>query len=40
MGAMIALFKPFFRVEIKHFGAAEEKDAWAWIGASEVAQKT
>jgi hypothetical protein len=40
MGAVIALFNPFFRVEMKHFDAAEEAEAWAWIGASEVAQKT
>ena len=39
MGALIALFKPFFRVEMKHFGATEETAAWAWIGASEVVQK-
>ena len=40
MAALITLFKPFFRVEMKHFGAAEETDAWTWINASEVAQKT
>jgi len=39
MGAVIAVFKPFFRVEMKHFDPAEETAAWAWIGASEVVQK-
>jgi hypothetical protein len=40
MGAIIAVFKPFFRVEMKHFDATEEARAWAWIGASEVIRKT
>jgi len=40
MGAMIAVFKPFFRVEMKHFDATEEARAWAWIDASEVIRRT
>jgi hypothetical protein len=39
MGVVIAVFKPFFRIEIKHFGAAQDTEAWAWIGASEAARK-
>lgn len=39
MGAVIAVFKPFFRVEMKHFEAEKEAEAWAWIGASELVQK-
>ena len=40
IGAMIAVFNPFFRIEMKHFDTAEEARAWTWIGASEVTGKT
>jgi hypothetical protein len=40
IGAVVVLFNPFFRVEMKHFDLAEESKAWAWIGASEVVRKT
>ncbi|MBN9066562.1 MAG: STAS/SEC14 domain-containing protein [Rhizobiales bacterium] len=40
IGAMVAVFKPFFRVEMKHFDVKEEAQAWAWIGASVRIQKT
>jgi hypothetical protein len=39
IGAIIAIFKPFFRVELKHFDATEEALAWAWIDAKEVPRK-
>jgi hypothetical protein len=40
IGAMVAVFNPFFRIEMKHFETKEEAQAWAWIGASEVTGKT
>jgi hypothetical protein len=32
---IISLFKPFFSLEMKHFDAGEESEAWEWIGAHE-----
>jgi hypothetical protein len=40
MGPMINVFKPFFSIEMKHFDAAEEREAWKWIGASERRAQT
>jgi hypothetical protein len=36
MGPMINVFKPFFSIEMKHFDAAEEREAWKWIDAREI----
>jgi hypothetical protein len=37
MAATISLFTPLSPIHIKHFGANEVAKAWAWIGASPVA---
>lgn len=34
--ATMALVKPFMSVEMKHFEAGEEGNAWAWIDARPV----
>ena len=31
IAGMIRLFNPFLSIEMKHFGAAEESAAWAWL---------
>jgi hypothetical protein len=31
---------PLFRVEIRHFAAEEEAEAWSWIGAKPVSERT
>jgi hypothetical protein len=36
MAAIIGLFKPLFSLEMKHFDAGEEPEAWEWIGAEEI----
>jgi hypothetical protein len=36
MAAVISLFKPFFSLEMKHFDAEEEPEAWEWIGVQEI----
>lgn len=33
MSSMIALFRPFFSMEMKHFAAEESEAAWQWLGA-------
>jgi len=35
IGPMVNVFKPFFSIEMKHFAAEEEAEAWTWIGAKE-----
>jgi hypothetical protein len=40
VGPLVTVFKPFFRVRMKHFGEAEEAAAWKWIGARERPAKT
>ena len=39
IGPMISVSKPFFSVEMKHFGEENEADAWKWIGAREIPAK-
>jgi hypothetical protein len=39
MGTMIGFFDPFFSIEMKHFTAEKEAEAWAWIGAREIPEK-
>jgi SpoIIAA-like len=39
MSATLALFRPFFSIEMKHFEEKEEPEAWNWIGASEIPEK-
>ena len=39
IGATIGIFKPFFSLEMRHFDAAEEREAWEWIGAKEIPER-
>ncbi len=34
IAAMIRLFDPFFSIEMKHFGADREAEAWTWLEAA------
>lgn len=39
MEGAIKLVNPLFKIEIRHFQADEENEAWAWIGAKPTGSK-
>jgi len=40
MRTMLKILAPLFKAEIRHFEEDEEAEAWAWIGARPVAERT